>query len=155
MQAACLVKYSIFYTRLLCPLIGFKTVVRGVSGERVHWGQNLVVCLQFPRTDKNKATALKSMSLPLTSDILNCSCNKRTQRQKNQHNMHFQFDDYRKCYCSTKFQYCTLWSTAFAGLFPAKLSLDRCWCDSARHSTSANLAFSDIAGWFGSWVKLR
>jgi hypothetical protein len=35
------------------------------------------------------------MSLPLTSDILNHSYNKRTQRQKNQLNMHFQFDDYK------------------------------------------------------------
>ena len=29
----------------------------------------------------------------------------------------------------------TLWRTALAGLFPAKLSLDKCWWDSARHST--------------------
>ena len=33
----------------------------------------------------------------------------------------------------------TLWSTALAGLLPAKLSLERCWWLSARHSTSANL----------------
>jgi len=29
----------------------------------------------------------------------------------------------------------TLCSTALAGLFPARLSFDRCWWDSARHST--------------------
>jgi len=31
----------------------------------------------------------------LTSDILNHSYNKRTQRQKNHHDMHFRFDDYK------------------------------------------------------------
>jgi len=36
----------------------------------------------------------------------------------------------------------TLCKTAFAGLFPAKLSLAKCWCDSARHSTSAKREFS-------------
>ena len=29
----------------------------------------------------------------------------------------------------------TLWRTALAGLFPARLSLDKCWWDSAKHST--------------------
>ena len=29
----------------------------------------------------------------------------------------------------------TLCRTALAGLLPAKLSLDKCWCDSAKHST--------------------
>ena len=33
----------------------------------------------------------------------------------------------------------TLCRTALAGLLPAKLSLERCWWLSARHSTSANL----------------
>lgn len=49
----------------------------------------------------------------------------------------------------------TLCRTAFAGLLPARDSLLRCWCDSARHSTSANRAFRDMAGWLGSWVRLR
>lgn len=49
----------------------------------------------------------------------------------------------------------TLCSTALAGLLPAKLSLLKCWCDSARHSTSAKRAFNDIAGWLGSWVRFR
>lgn len=95
MHTACLVKYSIFYSHILCPLTGFKTVVCVMSGEGVRVGQNLVVCIQFLRPDKNKTTALKSMSLPLTSDILNCSYNKCTQRQKNHHNMHFQCDNYK------------------------------------------------------------
>lgn len=45
--------------------------------------------------------------------------------------------------------------TALAGLFPARDSLLRCWCDSARHSTSAKRALSAMAGWLGSWVMFR
>jgi hypothetical protein len=71
MQTAHIVKYSISYTRLLCPLVGFKTVVHAVLGKRVHGGQNNVACPQFLRTDKNMVTALKSLSLPLTSHIFN------------------------------------------------------------------------------------
>lgn len=36
--------------------------------------------------------------------------------------------------------------TAFAGLFPARDSLERCWWLSARHSTSARRAFNAMAG---------
>lgn len=49
----------------------------------------------------------------------------------------------------------TLCNTALAGLLPASDSLLRCWWDSARHSTSAKRAFNDMAGWLGSWVRLR
>ena len=81
MHTAHLVKHGIFDARLLRPLTGFKTVVRVVScrgKERARGGENLVVCLQFLRTDMNKAKALKPVSLPLTSVILKCYYNKFT-----------------------------------------------------------------------------
>ncbi|TNN41266.1 hypothetical protein EYF80_048574 [Liparis tanakae] len=36
--------------------------------------------------------------------------------------------------------------TALAGLFPPSDSLDRCWCDSARHSTSEKRVLRAMAG---------
>lgn len=48
-----------------------------------------------------------------------------------------------------------LCSTALAGLFPERDSLERCWWDSARHSTSVKRVFSAMAGWLGSWVIFK
>jgi len=48
-----------------------------------------------------------------------------------------------------------LCSTALAGLFPPSDSLDRCWWDSARHSTSEKRVLRAMAGWLGSCVMFR
>lgn len=63
----------------------------------------------------------------------------------------------RKKYCSLLLELNgkPLCSTALAGLFPASDSLDRCWWDSARHSTSVKRVLRAMAGWLGSWVMFR